>query len=115
MHPFADRLLGSWAVLPVSLAVVFGIATQFLLWQRKYLWAQAIAVGTVVLTLAGFALPHIRPSCRATLLKAAASPPATLAAFITILPFGVIILVPSLLFLYWTFRGEPNPEIPPGE
>ena len=113
---FADRLLGSWAVLPVSLAVVFGITTQILLWHRKYLWAQIIAAGTVVLTLAAFGAAIYPDLLIGQLsLNAAASPQATLAAFFTILPFGIIILIPSLLFLYWTFRGEPNPEIPPGE
>jgi len=29
-----------------------------------------------------------------------------------VLVIGIIILVPSLLFLYWTFRGEPNPNLP---
>jgi cytochrome d ubiquinol oxidase subunit II len=43
-------------------------------------------------------------------LAEAAAPPATLRAFFTVLVIGIIILVPSLLLLYWTFRGEPNPE-----
>jgi len=103
-------------VLPVSLAVVFGITTQILLWHRKYLWAQIIAAGTVVLTIAAFGAAIYPDLLIGQLsLKAAASPQATLTAFFTILPFGIIILIPSLLFLYWTFRGEPNPEIPPGE
>ena len=113
---FADRLLGSWSVLLVTLAVASGIATQILLWRRKYQWAQAIAAGTVALTLTGFGAAIYPDLLIGQLsLKAAAAPQATLAAFFTILPFGIIILVPSLLFLYWTFRGEPNPEIPPGE
>ena len=41
------------------------------------------------------------------------APPATLRAFFLVLVIGAIILAPSLLLLYWTFRGEPNPELPP--
>lgn len=29
------------------------------------------------------------------------------------LPFGALILIPSLVFLYWTFRGEPSMTLPP--
>jgi len=39
------------------------------------------------------------------------APPATLRAFFLVLVIGAIILAPSLLLLYWTFRGEPNPEL----
>jgi cytochrome bd ubiquinol oxidase subunit II len=110
---FADRLLGTWAVLPAALAVVAGCTTQILLRQRQYLWAQAIAAATVALTLAGFGAAIYPDLLIGQLsLKAAASPASTLAAFFIVLFFGIIILVPSLLFLYWTFRGEPNPEIP---
>ncbi|HLO26338.1 MAG TPA: cytochrome d ubiquinol oxidase subunit II, partial [Geobacteraceae bacterium] len=45
-------------------------------------------------------------------LAAAAAPPETLRAFFSVLAIGIIILVPSLLLLYWTFRGEPNPKLP---
>ncbi|WP_236026933.1 hypothetical protein [Geomonas diazotrophica] len=48
-----------------------------------------------------------------TSLRAAAAPRATLIAYLTVLPVGAIILIPSLVFLFWTFRGEPAPELPP--
>jgi cytochrome d ubiquinol oxidase subunit II len=113
---FADRLLGSWPVLFVALAVCFGSATQFLLWKRLYPAAQIAAAGTVFLTLAGFGAAMYPDLLIGQLsLSAAASPRATLLAFLTVLPFGALILIPSLVFLFWTFRGEPNPDVPPEE
>jgi cytochrome bd ubiquinol oxidase subunit II len=113
---FAVRLLGSWAILPVTLAVVCGITTQVLLWRRKYHWAQTAAAGTVALTLTGFGAAIYPDILIGRLsLTAAAAPRATLIAFFSVLPIGMVILVPSLLFLYWTFRGEPDPDLPTGK
>lgn len=113
---FADRLLGSWALLFVALAVVSGIATMVLLRLRRYVLAQIAAAGTVALTITGFCAAMYPDLLIGQLpLAAAAAPRSTLVAFLALLPFGMIILVPSLLFLYWTFRGEPNPELPPEE
>ena len=111
---FADRLLTSWAVLFVFLAVVSGATTLVLLWRRRYLGAQIVAAGTVALTITGFCAAMYPDLLIGQLtLAAAAAPPATLVAFFAVLPVGVLLLAPSLLFLYWTFRGEPNPELPP--
>jgi cytochrome d ubiquinol oxidase subunit II len=113
---FAERLLGSWAGLFVALAVVTGSATQVLLWRRTFLWAQTAAAATIFVTLAGFGAAVYPDLLIGQLSLAAASAPrSTLVAFLTVIPVGALILLPSLLFLYWTFRGEPNPEFPPGE
>lgn len=113
---FAGRLLGPWAVLFVAMAVASGIATQVLLWRHRYLAAQIMAAGTVALTITGFCAAMYPDLLIGQLpLAAAAAPRATLVAFLALLPFGILILAPSLLFLYWTFRGEPNPELPPEE
>lgn len=113
---FAGRLLTSWAVLFVTLAVVSGTMAQVLLWRRRYLGAQIVAAGTVALTITGFCAAMYPDLLIGQLsLAAAAAPPSTLVAFLALLPFGILILAPSLLFLYWTFRGEPNPELPPEE
>lgn len=111
---FAHRLLASGPIIFVSLAVLCGIVTQFLLWRRIFLPAQITAGATVVFTLAGFAAA-LRPDLLIGELTfaAAAAPRPTLVAFLTVLPIGAIILVPSLFYLYWTFRGEPDPEAPP--
>lgn len=113
---FAERLLGTWALIFVVLAVCFGSATQFLLWKRFYVAAQTAAAGTVFLTLAGFGAAMYPDILIGRLsISAAASPRATLIAFLTVLPFGALILIPSLFFLFWTFRGEPDPAAPPEE
>jgi cytochrome bd ubiquinol oxidase subunit II len=108
---FFDRLLASRGAPVVALAVTSGITTLILLWRCRFLWAQIAAIGTVTLTLSGFAAAMYPDLLIGQLsLAAAAAPPATLRAFFSVLVIGIIILAPSLLLLYWTFRGEPNPE-----
>ena len=107
---FAHRLLSPRPLVFVSLAVLSGIVTQILLWRRKFLAAQIGAGCTVVCTLGGFAAALIPDLIIGQLtLAAAAAPRTTLVAFLTVLPMGALILVPSLFCLYWTFRGEPDP------
>jgi len=89
---FADRLLTTWATIFVALAVV---------------------AGTVALTITGFWAAMYPDLLIGELsLSEAVAPHPTLAAFFTVLPFGSIILVPSLLLLYWTFRGQPDHDPP---
>lgn len=110
---FAGRLLAPWGAPFVVMSVIAGITTQVLLWKCRFLWAQIAAAGTITLTITGFAAAMYPDLIIGQLsLAAAAAPPATLRAFFAVLVIGIIILVPSLLFLYWTFRGEPNPELP---
>lgn len=111
---FAGRLLTSWAVYFVALAVFSGTLAQVLLWKRRYLGAQIVAAVTVALTITGFCAAMYPDLLIGQLsLAAAAAPPPTLVAFLTLLPVGILILAPSLMFLFWTFRGEPNHELPP--
>ncbi|GFO67520.1 cytochrome D ubiquinol oxidase subunit II [Geomonas limicola] len=111
---FAHRLLTSWPMALVALAVASGVGTQVLVWYRRYGPAQVTAGLTVAGTLGGFAAALSPDLLIGQLsLTAAAAPRATLVAFLAVLPVGALILVPSLGYLYWTFRGEPNPEIPP--
>jgi cytochrome d ubiquinol oxidase subunit II len=111
---FASKLLLTRTLVCVLLAVACGSATEALLWKRRFLGAQIAAAATVALTLLGFA-SAIYPDLllgRMSIAEAAA-PRETLIAFFTVLPFGVVILAPSLFYLYWTFRGSPDPEAPP--
>lgn len=113
---FAQRLLRSWPLVFVSLAVVSGLSTQMLLWRRQYLATQIMAAGTVLLTISGFSAALYPDLIIGQLtIAAAAAPPPTLRAFLTVLPIGALILVPSLVYLYWTFRGEPDPNAPTGK
>jgi cytochrome d ubiquinol oxidase subunit II len=76
--------------------------------------AQITAAGTVALVLLGFGATMYPDLILGELSIAAASAPrATLLVFFAVLPFGVALLAPSLFFLYWTFRGPPNPKTPP--
>ncbi len=110
---FAERLLTSRATVFVLLAVVSGITTEVLLWRCRFLAAQIAAAGTVTLTITGFAAAIYPDLIIGQLsLAAAAAPSATLRVFFSVLLIGIMILAPSLLLLYWTFRGEPNPELP---
>jgi cytochrome d ubiquinol oxidase subunit II len=108
---FAGRLMAPPAAFIVALAALFGIATQILLWRRRFLGAQIGAAGTVTLTIAGFAAAVYPDFLVGQLtLAGTAAPHAALVAYFTILVVGSCILVPSLLLLYWTFRGEPDPD-----
>lgn len=113
---FARRLLDSWPLGCVAGAVAGGMLTQFLLWRRLYLPAQIASAATVALTLSGFATALYPDILIGQLtFAAAAAPRPTLMAFLAVLPIGSLILIPSLLFLYWTFRGEPDTELPPAD
>lgn len=110
---FASRFLAARNVPFIAMSVIFGITTLILLWRCRFLWAQIAAAGSVTLTITGFAAAMYPDFLIGQLsLAAAAAPHATLRAFFSVLVIGIIILVPSLLLLYWTFRGEPNPELP---
>lgn len=111
---FFTRLLALPTLIIVALAVLFGAGTELLLWRRRFLAAQIAAAITVALTLAGFAAALYPDLIIGQLSVAqAAAPRPTLVAFFVVLPLGVLILAPSLFFLYWTFRGRPDPAAPP--
>ncbi|MFA5514686.1 MAG: cytochrome d ubiquinol oxidase subunit II [Desulfuromonadales bacterium] len=111
---FAQRLFTPRALAGIALAVLFGITTEALLWRRWFRTAQVAAAGTVALTVAGFAAALYPDMIIGELTVAeSAAPAATLYVFFAVLPFGVLILAPALLFLYWTFRGGANPQAPP--
>ncbi|MBI5033059.1 MAG: cytochrome d ubiquinol oxidase subunit II [Chloroflexi bacterium] len=109
---FAERLLSPVPLIVVAGGIVCGVATLFFLWTRRYIFAQVTAPAAVAAVLVGFGLalfPYILID-QMTIAQAAA-PRESIVAYLTILPFGAIILVPSLLLLYWIFLGEPKPEV----
>jgi cytochrome bd ubiquinol oxidase subunit II len=111
---FAARLLSARGMLLVSLSGLLGLTTLVLLRKNRFLPAQLAAAGTVALTLTGFAAAMYPDLLIGQLsYAAAAAPPATLRAYFGVCGVGALILVPSLWFLYRTFRGEPNSQIPP--
>ncbi|HEY7744805.1 MAG TPA: cytochrome d ubiquinol oxidase subunit II [Desulfuromonadales bacterium] len=112
---FAAKLFLPPSLACVTLAVAGGLTTQALLLKRKYLPAQIAAAGTVTLVLLGFGATMYPDLILGELsIDAAAAPRETLLVFFAVLPFGAALLAPSLFFLYWTFRGPPNPKTPAG-
>lgn len=102
---FAARLLSPLPVALIALTVLSGSTTMLMLWKRFFRAAHLMAATTVALTITGFAAAVYPDMLVGKLtISAAAAPQATLLAFFTVLPFGVIILTPSLIFLYRTFR-----------
>jgi cytochrome d ubiquinol oxidase subunit II len=111
---FFERLLAPRALSLVALAATCGLATLLLLRTRRFLAAQFASAVTVALTLGGFAAALYPDLIIGEItISAAAAPRPTLVVFFIVLPFGALILVPSLIFLYWTFRGRPDPHAPP--
>ena len=111
---FARRFVSPGPLVFVALAVAGGVSTLILLWMRRYILAQCAAGGAVAAAIGGFAAAMYPDLILEQLTIAeAAAPRGTLVALLGALPIGALILVPSLWLLYWTFRGDPDPERPP--
>jgi cytochrome d ubiquinol oxidase subunit II len=101
---FAERLFRPLPAATVLLAVALGLTTLLLLLTRRYRPAQLAGAATVTVTLAGFGAAMYPDLILGQLtLFDAAAPAATVRAYLTVLPFGALILVPSLWLLYATF------------
>ncbi|HKN19015.1 MAG TPA: cytochrome d ubiquinol oxidase subunit II [Dissulfurispiraceae bacterium] len=110
---FFERLVRPFTLLFVGLAVICGINTLILLWRKVYRMAQLLADVTIASTITGFAAALYPDMFLGQLTYAgAAAPASTLIAVMITLPIGAALLVPSLYFLYKTFGGNPNPELP---
>lgn len=110
---FFERLARPFPLLFAGLAVICGSTTLTLLWRRFYRTAQLLADVTIALTITGFAAALYPDMLLGQLTYAgAAAPESTLFAVLVTLPFGMALLVPSLVFLYKTFLGNPDPGLP---
>ena len=108
---FVEKLFLFRSLACVSCAMAGGLATWILLGKKRYLAAQFGAAFTVSFLLLGFGAAMYPDLVLGELgIEAAAAPRETLEIFFLVIPFGLALLVPALIFLYWTFRGEPNPE-----
>jgi cytochrome d ubiquinol oxidase subunit II len=98
------------SVLFVAGGIALAPASAIGLWTRHFGWARVCAAGQVVLLLAGWALAQwpyvIYPDVR---LFESAAPAATLKALLITLPFGLAMLVPSLVLLFTVFKGQDSP------
>ncbi|HLO03351.1 MAG TPA: cytochrome d ubiquinol oxidase subunit II, partial [Symbiobacteriaceae bacterium] len=95
------------SLLPMVLGILCVVLSGWALLRRSYQLARIFAVAEVVVLLWGWAFaqyPYIvYPDV--TLQNAATKGPA-LVTLLNVLPFGMIILVPSLWLLYAVFKGE---------
>jgi cytochrome d ubiquinol oxidase subunit II len=100
------------SVLVVAAGMALAPASAVGLWMRHFAWARVFAAGQVVLLLAGWALAQwpyvIYPDVR---LFESAAPPSTLRALLVTVPFGLVLLIPSLFLLFAVFKGR-NPAAP---
>jgi len=91
----------------IGLSVVFGLLSIVSLWRRWHGMAAVGASVTVAAVIGGWALgqyPLILPP--AILIHSAAAPPNVLWLFIGVAALGALLLLPSLAFLFWVFKGQ---------
>lgn len=95
------------SVLPMVLGIIMVVLSGWALYRRAYTLARLFAIGEVTVLLWGWAFaqyPYIvYPDV--TLENAVTQGPA-LVSLLTALPFGLIILVPSLWLLFKVFKGD---------
>ncbi len=115
-EPLAPRvrhmLLHSSLAGPIHLlAMIAGLGAIVALWTRRFRLARVAAGALVVLILWGWLFSQYPFLVPPTLtIFDAASPPATLRAFVAAIAVGALVLIPSLWYLYGVFRRSHQPE-----
>jgi cytochrome bd ubiquinol oxidase subunit II len=107
-----EHLVRPQSTPPMLLGGLLAVASFYFVWMRRYRLARTLAVLEVVIVIWGWAFAQypylIYPDM--TFQNSAAAGPA-LRFFISTLPFGLGLLIPSLLFLFWTFKGRRRPTV----
>jgi cytochrome bd ubiquinol oxidase subunit II len=107
-RPLYDGLTSGGGLACVIVSGVFGALTLALVWSRRFELARASSAAAVAAIAVGWAFaqsPDLLPG--ALTLDEAAASDATLTALLISVAFGLVILVPSLVFLYrLVLRGE---------
>ena len=96
-----DGLTSGWGLVCVLASGAGGVATLALLWRGAYELARLAAAVAVAAVVAGWAFaqrPYLLPP--SLTLDRAAAPDTTLAALAIGVGIGLLVLVPSLVFLY---------------
>lgn len=104
--PLFAAFLGAPALISIGVAVVLGVAVMLLVSRGLDLAARVAVAAEVVAVLGGWfgaQLPAIVPG-RWTIVTAA-SPDATLVAYLVAAACGAVVLIPSLWYLFATFKG----------
>ena len=99
-RPLFDGLTSGAGLAAVIASVAAGAATLALIWTWRFelaRWTAAVAVAAVVLGWWLATRPDVLPGLT---LDEAAAPDATLTALVVSVAFGLLLLVPALLYLY---------------
>jgi cytochrome d ubiquinol oxidase subunit II len=99
----------------VTLSVAAGLASLELLRRRAYLAVRVTASLAVIGLLWGWGIGQYPQLLPGATVDATSATDAVLAASLTALGIGAVLLVPSLWLLYATFQRTPAPEGVPGE
>jgi cytochrome d ubiquinol oxidase subunit II len=100
---------GSLPVLAAGLACF--AASAWAVFGRRYRLSRVFAAGEIVLLLLGWGLAHrpylVYPDIT---LQRAAAPAPKIAFMLATLPFGALLLIPSLWLLFHAFKAARTPE-----
>jgi cytochrome d ubiquinol oxidase subunit II len=101
-----NGLLGPRGLPVVGAGAVSALASGWALWQKHLRIARATAVAQVALLLAGWGIAQypfvIFPDLS---IDTAAGPRATILFVLYTLPIAIVLVIPSLLFLFVVFKG----------
>lgn len=102
-----EGLTSGWGLLVVAVTVCSAAVALVSLWSRQFQIARIAAIAEVTLILTGWGLAQypnlVIPDV--TLVNAAA-PVATLRLLVFALCLGAVVLLPSLAFLFYLFKGK---------
>ncbi len=96
-----------WAPVLLAWTSLFAIVALVALWLRRFELARLAAVGQVTLILVGWGVAQypnlIVPDVT---VSSAAAPVSTLRLLVIALGFGAMLLLPSLAYLFYIFKGR---------
>jgi cytochrome bd ubiquinol oxidase subunit II len=99
-----------WAPVLLGWTSFFALAALIALWLRRFPLARLAAIGQVTLILVGWGVAQypnlVTPDV--TVINSAA-PELTLRLLVIALGFGAILLLPSLAYLFYIFKGRNHP------
>src|SRR5260221_7069004 len=105
-------LTSSWSPLLLAFTSLCAIVALAALWYRHFNLARVAAIGQVIAILLGWGLAQypylIVPDLT---IHESAGPAATLELIAVSLLVGFVMLIPSLLYLFYIFKGKRSPLV----